>query len=319
VRSGAQTLALLAAPLNVSILRALADGPKQQSELQRVTDSPAQTTLRAQLKRLVAIGAIEKHRRNRFPGVLEYSSTASGRDLFETVHVLERWLGDNPDGPLTLDSNAARAAIRALAEGWSTTLLRALAAGPLSLTQLDGVIGSLSYPALERRLGAMRLAGLLETRRGSGRGTPYAVTDWLRAGVAPIAAAIRWERRHLAQSAAPIGRLDIETIFLLAAPLLHPPAERSGTCRMAAQISNGEKSRLAGVTVDVRGGRVVACSTQLQGAPDAWALGSPTAWLDAVLEQDTTRLELGGDCSLARALVDVLYGSLSRERIRDRP
>ena len=47
MRSGAQTLVLLAAPLNVLILRAFADGAKQQAELRRKAGSPAQSTLRA--------------------------------------------------------------------------------------------------------------------------------------------------------------------------------------------------------------------------------------------------------------------------------
>ncbi len=43
-------------------------------------------------------------------------------------------------------------------------MLRALAAGSLSLTELDRLIGALSYPSLERRLVAMRLAGLVGAR-----------------------------------------------------------------------------------------------------------------------------------------------------------
>lgn len=309
-RSGAQTLVLLAMPLNCLILRALSEGSKQQAELRRETGSPAQTTLRAQLKRLVEIGALEKRRRDRFPGVLEYELTAAGRDLLFVAATLDRWLDRAPDGPLPLGGIAAKATVKALADGWSTTMLRALAAGPLSLTELDGIIGSLSYPSLERRLAAMRLTGQAEACRGDGRSRPYAVTEWLRRGVAPLAAAARWERRHLPRSTAPIGRLDTEAAFLLAVPLLRLPAEMSGSCRMAATMPNGKEQRLAGVVVELEGGRVVSCDAQLRGRPDAWALGSTGAWLDAVIEHDTERLELGGDCGLTRELLDGLHGAL---------
>lgn len=309
-RSGAQTLVLLAAPLSSSILRALADGSKQQAELQRITDAPAQTTLRAQLRKLADLGAIEKHRRNRFPGVLQYELTRAGRDLLFVVGTLESWLGNAPEGPRPLGGNAAKAAIKAFAEGWSTTMLRALAAGPRSLTELDGIIGSLSYPSLERRLAAMRLASQVEARPGNGRGTPYAVTDWLRRGMAALAAAARWERRYRPQTTAPIGRLETEAAFLLTVPLLDLPAELSGSCRMAIEIAGGERRRLAGVTVEVRSGRITACVTRLQGEADAWALGSPGAWLDAVIERDSDRLELGGDCRLARAAIDSMNQTL---------
>ena len=308
-RSGAQTLLLLATPLNVLILRALADGPKQQAELQRETGSPAQTTLRAQLKRLVEIGAIGKHRRNRFPGVLEYELTSPGRQLLFVIDVLERWLDNAPEAPLPLGGSAAKSAIKALADAWSTRVLRVLAAGPLCLTELDGVIGSLSYPALERRLAAMRLVGQVERRASNGRGTPYAVTRWLRQGVAPLAAAMRWERCHMAASTPAISRIDIEAAFLLALPLLLLPQDISGTCRMAVEVPNGEQA-LAGVIARIDQGAVDFCSTRLAGSADAWALGAPAAWLDAVIEPDPGRLELGGDGALARALVDGLHRAL---------
>ncbi len=306
-RSGAQTLVLLSVPINVLILQALVDGARQQAELRRATGSPAQTTLRAQLKRLMEIGAIERRRLNHFPGVLEYELTAAGRELLPVLDALEHWLAGGPDGALALGSSEAKAAIRALADSWSTTMLRALAAAPLSLTELDGVISSLSYPALERRLAAMRLAGLISARPANGRGTPYAVTDLLRLGIAPLTAAVRWERRNLPRVTPPIGQLDAETAFLLAVPLLRPPVEISGSCRLAAETPNGGKRRLAGVIVEVNQGAVESYVTTLQGQADAWVLGSPAAWLDALIERDTDRLEVGGDCSLARALLDGLH------------
>ena len=310
-RSGAQTLTLLSAPINVSILEALADGPRQQSEVRRVAGFPAQTTLRAQLKTLTQIGTLERHRRNRFPGVLACELTASGRELLLVLDVLCRWLERAPFGPIDLGTNEAKTAIKALAEGWSTTMLRALAATPLSLTELDSIISSLSYPSLERRLSTMRLAGLVEPRPGNGRGTPYAITEWQRLGVAPLAAAARWENRHLAERSTPLTPLDVEAAFLLAVPPLRLPGDRSGSCRIAAEIPNCAGRCLAGVTVAIgEDSTIESCTTNLEGATDAWAFGSPGAWLDAVVENDLSGLELGGDRPLGRALVESLYDSL---------
>jgi DNA-binding HxlR family transcriptional regulator len=309
-RSGAQTLGLLVAPLNALILRALADGPTQQAELWRETSSPAQTTLRAQLKKLVEIGAIDKQRRNRFPGVLEYELTASGRGLLAVADALDRWLGQSPEASLQLGGNAAKAAIKALAEGWSTTMLRALAATPLSLTELDRVISSLSYPSLERRLAALRLTGQVEARASNGRGTPYAVTAWTRQGIGPLAAAARWERCHVPHNTAPLGRIDAEAVFLLTVPLLSLSEEISGSCRMAMEVPGSDGRRLAGVVVGVERGRIESCTSRLQGTPDAWALGSATAWLEAIVDADTDRIEPGGDSRLARALLDCLHLAL---------
>jgi DNA-binding HxlR family transcriptional regulator len=319
-RSGAQTLVLLSAPTNVLILQALADGAKKQSDLRRAAGSPAQTTLRAQLRRLADIGAIETHRRNSFPGVLEHELTTSGRELILVLNVLERWLGKAPEGPLASGGNEAKAAIKALAEGWSTTMLRGLAASALSLTELDGVISSLSYPSLERRLAAMRLAGLIEPRPGNGRGTPYAVTTWLRLGIAPLAAAARWERRNLPERTAPMGQLDIETAFLLVVPQIQPVDTLSGSCRLAVEIANRGDRRLAGVVIEVKsGGRIGGCTTNLEGKTDGWALGPPSAWLNAVIERDLAAIELGGEQSLARALVDALHETLFGASVQVHP
>ncbi|HSS03659.1 MAG TPA: winged helix-turn-helix transcriptional regulator [Solirubrobacterales bacterium] len=306
-RSGAQTLTLLSRPLNCLILRSLADGPKQQATLRRQAGSPAQTTLRAQLKRLAEVGAIVKHRRNRFPGVLEYELTASGRDLLFVATVLERWLSRAPEGPLPFGSNAAKAAIKALVEGWSTSMLRALAARPLSLTELDSVIGSLSYPALERRLGAMRLSGQVEACPANGRGTPYGVTNWVRSGVAPLIAAVRWEQRHQPGESPPPTSIDVEAAFLLAVPLLRCPDDLTGACQMAVVISGKGKQRLAGIAIEIVNGRIAACSTRLRMHPDTSAAGPLCAWLSAVIDAPSGELNLSGDRPLAHALLTGLH------------
>jgi DNA-binding HxlR family transcriptional regulator len=301
---------MLAAPLNAAIVHTLAEGPKQQVELRRAAGSPAQTTLRAHLKELNEAGVTTKQRRNRFPGVLEFELTEAGQDLLRVVVALERWLKQAPEGPLSLGSPPAKAAVKALAEGWSTTIVRALSAGPLTLTELDRVIGLLNYPSLERRLAAMRLANQIEAKPGNGRGTPYAVTHWLRRGVAPLAAAARWERRHRTQETKPFSRIDAEATFLLTVPLLRLSNDVSGSCRLAVEISDGKKAGLAGAMVNVDTGRITFCATRLQGCPDAWASGSPSAWLAALISADVDRLELGGDGRLARYLLDGLHGAL---------
>lgn len=314
MRSGAQTLTMLAAPLNAGILRAVAEGPKRQADLLHVTGVPAQTTLRAQLRKLCDAGVIEKQRRNRFPGVLEYELSDAGRDLLPVCATLERWLAASPHGELELGSAAAKVAVKALTDAWSTTMLRALAARSLTLTELDSVISSLNYPSLERRLSAMRLAGLIEACRGEGRGTPYRIAPWCRAGVAPLVLATRWERRHSPAGSPPVAKLDVETAFLLATQLLAPPAELSGSCRLAVDVGNDGGAAAAGILVSLREGQVVSCTTRLEGDPDAWASAPLAGWLAAVIERDHAALELGGDRALARRLVDELHGSLFASR-----
>jgi DNA-binding HxlR family transcriptional regulator len=316
-RAGAQALRLLSTPLNVHVLQALAEGPRSLIDLRREAGSPPQTTMRGHLRTLTETGILVRRRRNDFPGSLDFELTAVGRELWTVGRVLDGWLRAAPEGPLPLGSNAAKSAVKALIEGWATSMVRALAARPLSLTELNGLISGLSYPSLERRLGAMRLAGQIRRTPVRGRGTPYAVTDWLRRAIAPLGAAARWERLHAAAETEPIKRLDAEAAFLLAIPLLELPEEASGACRLAVEVGPTQGEQLAGVVVEVHEGRLVSCVANVQGQADAWASGSAQGWLRAVIEQDTERLEVGGNCQLAQALVEGLHGALFTMRRRE--
>lgn len=309
-RCGAYTLVLLALPLNCLILRALGEGSSRLVDLRRAAGFPAQTTLRVHLKRLEQLGAIGVRSRDRFPGTLEYELSDAGRELLEVAAPLERWLEKAPEGPLTLGSSAAKAAIKALVEGWSTCMLRALAVKPFTLTQLDEVIGTLNYPSLERRLAAMRLTGQLEAQEGDGRGKAYGVSAWACQAVAPIIAATRWERQHLAASTPPIEPVDAEAAFLLTIPLLRLPAEVAGSIRMTAEISDDTQRDFAGVLATVSEGQIAACTTQLDGYSDAWISASPPAWLAAVIDRDPHGLQLGGDRGLTGAMLDELSDTL---------
>jgi DNA-binding HxlR family transcriptional regulator len=274
--------------------------------------------MRGHLRTLTETGIARRQRQNSFPGAVHYELTPAGQALAEVAGILGTWLVTAPESPLQLGSNAARNAIKALVDGWSTSMIRALAAMPLSLTDLNGLIGGVSYPSLERRLSAMRLVGLIEKTQGRSRGTPYAVTPWLRRAIAPLAAAARWERLFVATETAPIKRLDAEAAFLLALPLLRLPPESSGSCRLAVEFNANGVDKLAGVMAAVDEGRVVGCGTKLKGDADAWAVGSSTAWLQAAIDRDSGQLDVGGDCQLARSLLDGLHDVLFEMRERPR-
>jgi DNA-binding HxlR family transcriptional regulator len=309
-RAGTQALTLLSTPIVVHILQALYERPKALIELRREVGSPPQTTMRAHLRALTETDVVSKRRRNDFPGALDFELTGTGRDLCTVARVLRSWLSAAPGGPALLGSVAAKSAIKALAEGWDTNIVRALAAKPLSLTELNSVIPSISYPSLERRLAAMRMAGQIEKMPGRGRATPYVVSNWLRHAVAPLGAAVRWERLNVAAYTPPISRFDAEAGFLLALPLLRVSPDLTGTCRLTVEIRAGGYERLAGVLVGVEGGRVTSCATNLQGEADAWVSGSPRGWLRAVIEQHTDGLEMGGHCQLSRALLEDSHRAL---------
>ncbi len=314
-RAGTQALSLLGTPPNPFVLRALAEGSSSLAELQSRGGSP-RSTLRTRLRDLIAAGVIAQRSLD-FPRVSAYELTPAGEELLFVAEALERWLGESPTTHCPLGGEGAKAAIGALAEGWSATLLRALAAKPLSIADLDSLIVTFNYPSLERRIAAMRLCGQVEACVDRGREIPYAVTAWLRHGVAPLLAAIRWEQRHPVEDVGPLAAIDVEAVFLLAMPMLKLSRDLSGRCRFAVELPKGDGKRLAGALTELQEGALTACSSRLEGSVEAWASGPVAAWLGALIDGDMTSLELGGDGRLARAIVGdmhrVLFGATARD------
>jgi DNA-binding HxlR family transcriptional regulator len=184
-RTGAEALSLLAAPLNIYTLKALQESPMGLLELHRAVGFPPQSTMRVYTRKLEGLGALERQRQHEFPATAEYSLTPAGEGLLKVAELLGEWLMAAPDGPILLASTAAKSATKALLGGWSSNIVRALAARALSLTELNVLIPKVSYPTLERKLGALRIAGPVEPKPGRGRGTPYGPTAWLRKAMVP--------------------------------------------------------------------------------------------------------------------------------------
>ena len=263
--------------------------------------------MRVYSRALVELEVLERQRQAAFPGTVEYGSTESGKALLGVGAILESWLLEAPSGPIALGSTASKSATKALVEGWSTNIIRALAAKPLSLTDLNRLIPRISYPSLERRLGALRLADLVEAHPGDGRGTPYRATPWLRRAIVPLAAGAWWERRHLAEPPQ-IGRLDVEAAFLLAIPMVDLPDGLSGRCRLAVEIQGGSAPVFSGVMITVEEGKVVSCSSRLEGEADGWVSGSAGTWMRRMAGRDGD-LDAGGDSELVREVIDSIRKS----------
>lgn len=246
--------------------------------------------------------------RDAFPGSVDYQPGPASPGLLEVAQALSRWLSVAPAEAIDLGESSAKGTIAALADGWSSGMIRVLAERPLSLTELSATIADLSYPSLERRLTAMRLAGLVERTPTMGRGVPYGPTDWLRSAAAPLTAAVRWERERAAAAGVPVGPQDVEAVFLLALPALRLNPSRSGSCNLSIELGEGDRREVAGVRAGVEQGRVVFCSAGTDGPVAASVTGPAAAWSGALRGRELDGLEFDGEASLGRAIL----GSLRR-------
>lgn len=274
MRAGAQLLLIAADPINRGILRAVLERPLLMNE-----------------------------------GRL-YKISSGGREMLFVSFAIERWLSSAPRGPIEFEGNPAERAVGALAEGWSATVMHMLAREPLTFRRLCEMVQGIGRRAVKRHLAAMIRAGQVEARtRGDGE-TVYAVTDWLRMGLAPLVVSARLERRNPMDGMSPIDALDVEAAFMLTMPMLELPRELSGTCRFGVNLEDDESGALSGVTVRVEGGRVVSCKAGMDEDADAWGMATASAWLDTVIEPDAKRVRTGGDRWLAAALLGALHEKL---------
>jgi DNA-binding HxlR family transcriptional regulator len=306
LRAGGTALTLLSSSLNLEVLRCLSQEQQPLQDLMRQLGFPPRSTLRLYLRRLGEMGAIERLSRSEFPSSVDFEITRSGKALLGVGDVVQSWLDRSPAAPTELGSTAARSAIKALVEGWGSQIVRALAARPLSLTQLDGLLPRLSYPSLERRLTAMRQVNLLDANSAPGLASPYHARGWLREAVAPVIAAGGWERKFAPDRTPDVRRLDVEAALLLAIPLVELAPRLSGKCRLAVEVHDGTAPILAGVVVTVEHGAVMSCSPNLDNDAEAWASGSPLAWLRQLDGAARGDLEIGGKRHLAAAIVSAL-------------
>lgn len=237
--------------------------------------------------------------------------TPAGREVPFVAATLQRWLRRGPSGPIPLDDEAAGVVVP-LITGWCSMATHVLAAGPLSAEEAREALQVLPLDLVEALVETMEEAGHVEALAApDGDGAPrWAVTDWLRMGVAPLAAAARMELRHPPGDTAPISALDVEAAFKLALPLLRLPRRLGGTCALTVELDDGVLGSPSSVTARVEGRRVVSVAAGREEDVDAWAAGPAGAWLDAVIDRDTSGIETSGDERLAGSLLKALNRKL---------
>jgi hypothetical protein len=98
-------------------------------------------------------------------------------------------------------------------------------------------------------------------------------------------------------------------------PIIPLPESATGTCLLSVAAESDGSHALAGVSVEVDRGTLIRCIPQLQKGIGTWALGSPSTWLDAVIEGKLEKLRLNGTSpQLAADLVHGLHVGLFGDR-----
>ena len=237
----------------------------------------------------------------------KYRITPMGEDGLRTHRALKRWLEERPGGPPRPDS-LVREAIGPLLGGWSGRIFHAIAAAALTLDELAEALPELERANLETQIEWLARSGQVEAGAEGGE-TRYGLTEWGRAAVAPLLAAVLYERRHERQLTLPPDVSDVETAFQMALPLLRLAPWMRGECRLGAQILGGAPL-MAGATVRIDAGRVVSATPLLDESPETWITGDTLAWCERVIDPSAGKLHAGGDTELTDALIAALHERL---------
>lgn len=257
----------------------------------------AEATIRGAAKNLRDVGSLEKRAADHASNAVATALTPAGEEMLVVSETLEHWLKQCPKGPIAIDDDHVKVAVKALAEGWNSTLMRAIANAPLTLTEISSLIPDVSYPALERRIEWMRATGQISALPREPRGTPYVPTAWLGQAISPIAVAARCERRYV-EDAPPITDVEIEAAFLLTLPLVELPATAHGSCVLVSRtdpIDGGDPDlQLAGITVEVSKGQITSSTFSTDSEPNTWAIGTSDHWLEAFIDKRLENLRIGG-------------------------
>ena len=290
LRAGALTVGLLSEAINVQIMRAMSGG---FNALNIPEDYKGEALPHRH---------VEPHERVDPAAEQKYVLSPAGRARLPTADAIELWLLKAPRGPLAYEDRRAKRAIELVSEAWGRGLVHAFAAGPTGTA--DAIArGEMPSRAAKRLLAKLHRAGLAEVVPGPGGAQLHAPTEWLRRAVGPLMPAARVESGDRPAGARRVDALDVEAAMQLAMPLVRLGDEARGTCRLVVRLGPAGRRYPAGVTVDVREGRILSCESELESDADAEAVGELGAWFSALIDQRPKRLKFEGDRRLARDLV----------------
>jgi len=313
LRAGGRALLLLADPISVSILRQLASGPLENMKLLERIGFVSRSTYFERVRDLEELSLVSRSRRGAVPPVAECRLETGATGLFPVARRLDAWLAEAPLGSLRLGEAYATASVKALAVAWGSTLLRWLAEGPRTLTELEHLVHDVGLRKLERMVRDLLDVGLLERVAIEGRLPTYGVTEWGRWAAGILTAAMRWERQGIPKRSVPVTSIEAEGVMLLGLPLVELPAETSGTCALLVDGEAPQGKSLGGAVIRLFEGRPVWCTATggmvheaIEFEVDCWVRGSTLAWLGTQGRPPDRALCIGGDTELAEMVMAAL-------------
>jgi DNA-binding HxlR family transcriptional regulator len=291
---GNAMLGLLKEDGSVPILRALMDGPRRPSELERRLPEITHAALTRRLGELRGRGLAEHLRHSGLPPSARYTLSGRGRAIIGVIGAAERW-----EHKWATPTAGGTDALRLVADETTRRILLAIAPAPLTASELDRQT-RLSRTPLRNRLADLLARGVLASS-----GHRYELTESARDLMLISIAAARWEWEFDRPAHEPPA-LNVARAVHMYAPRAQLAADLQAACTVHVEAHEDR------VSVDLKlEGRQLAPLTQAPpGPPDATCRGRPRAWCDGLLLGRWRDVAAAGDSALMAAILGSLTAAL---------
>lgn len=275
------TLGLLASPFNVALLELLPPVASDGAGFEEIVSSLAPGSavkVAEHLRELESLGIVDRGGRG-------HSQTAAGLELIAVLAVLRDWAWSGParaEPVLTLLGSTN------LAEGlrgvWATDMLVELVLSPATTGELVTRLPGRSESSVKRLLSLGYEAGIIERGVDPLDRRRYGLTRHGMGLIRPLAAILRFERRHLADHVEAPGPRLFRAGMAVVAELTDPPGD--GDREMLFEVFDAEGREIAVEHARYREGRLRrhTPSTHFEHIP--WIRGTPEAWYDLIVDRD---------------------------------
>jgi len=181
-------------------------------------------------------------------------------------------------------------------------ILRALSERGLTCTELERRLPGRTRSTLERRLGALRHAGLIHSRHmADQREVHHELTVHARKAGTVIVTVARWHWRWTPEQI-PALAADVPGLICLIAPLVRMPVDMEGTCLLHVEHQPAAPAQ-AHVHLSVAEGRVTPLPLGSTRPPCARMHAEDAAWVEALCSGDPKGITVEGARALGHAVL----------------
>jgi DNA-binding HxlR family transcriptional regulator len=306
-RPSSGLLGILADDWTWLCIRALAEQPQRQEQIESQLPPLGASTVNERLHRLLAIGIAVERRISAQPPLIAFQLTHQGRQARAIRPAAGAWEARLAPAAAAQSHLPGGTALALLADRWILPIMAALAAGCSGRAQIAGRISGLSPSTLDDRLHRLSALGLVRSERRLA--FPVRISYQLTpTGCSLPSLALRcycWEWRWT-RPARPQLASDLRALLRFTAPLVRLDSHSSGVCELSV-CDSGAPSTLVAITE----GRIRVLAHREHRRADARAQARSLAWCRALLTGAPRALQIDGSVALVQELIGALHGALA--------